>query len=112
MAINMGLTFPARGPRELSFNVPILNDDRVEVDREPFITRFAIPASSPFASSIVALTGQATTEIIDEDSECSVMCRNLNKLITSLSLFISLSLSLPLFLRYHCWFCQSSIFCQ
>ena len=68
-SVNQVISFPARGTQIVSFNVPITNDDRVEVDREPFLIRFNIPASSPFASSIVALTGQATIDIIDDDSK-------------------------------------------
>ena len=61
------LRFEAGGPLSLSFNDSITNDNRVEVMVEPFVSQFSIPASSRFADSIMDLTGQATTEIIDDD---------------------------------------------
>lgn len=69
--MSTNLVFRMNELRKCRF-INITNDNRVETLIEQFMLEFNIPSSLPFSNAIETLTGMATVEIMDDDSELTL----------------------------------------
>ena len=64
------LVFFPPGENSISFNVPIINDDVIELNVESFTLVLEIPEAAAALRVVRGSPDTATVNILDDDSEC------------------------------------------